>query len=72
MMSPVPAPKANLTTSYALSGFGPLSGQDETVLLELKHLPGARHAIRQGKQFTNVSLCGGTNSLQSHWFSRNI
>lgn len=46
LMSPMPAPKANLTTSYALSGFGSPSGQDEIVLLELKYLLSARHTFQ--------------------------
>lgn len=49
-MSPTPAPKAHLTTSYALSGFGSLSGQDETVLLELKYLLNARHTFQIYKE----------------------
>lgn len=49
-MSPMPAPKAHLTTSYAVSGFSCLSGQDETVLLELKYLLSARHTFQIDKE----------------------
>lgn len=50
MMSPMPAPKTHLTTSYALSGFGSLSGQDEIVLLELNYLLNARHTFQTEKE----------------------
>lgn len=49
-MSPMPAPKPHLTTSYALSGSGSLAGQDETLLLELKYLLSVRHTFQIDKE----------------------